>query len=77
MFPVLFTLNSGTNSIFMYTVDRKSGNLTLLSNTQSPRENDAPRHVIISPDGGVLYSVTEHSGFPYVFIFFSEKIIAS
>lgn len=60
----------------MYTVDHKSGNLTLLSNTQSPRENDAPRQVIISPDGKVLYSVTEHSESPYISIFFSDRINA-
>ena len=30
----------GTNSIRMYTVDRKSGHLTLLSDTKSPKEHD-------------------------------------
>jgi carboxy-cis,cis-muconate cyclase len=45
----------------MYAVDRKSGHLTLLSDTKSPRENDAPRHAIVEPGGRFLYSVTEHS----------------
>jgi carboxy-cis,cis-muconate cyclase len=45
----------------MYNVDHKSGHLSLLSDTKSPREHDGPRHVVISPDGRVLYSVTEHS----------------
>jgi carboxy-cis,cis-muconate cyclase len=45
----------------MYSVDHKSGHLSLLSDTKSPREHDGPRHVVISPDGRVLYSVTEHS----------------
>ena len=45
----------------MYTVNRDSGYLTLLSDTQSPRENDGPRHVVVSPNGKFLYSVTEHS----------------
>ena len=49
----------------MYTVDRKSGHLTLLSDTKSPREHDGPRHVVVSLDGGILYSVTEHSESQY------------
>jgi len=57
----------GTNSISMYTVDRKSGLLTLLSHTKSPRDHDGPRHVVVSPDGNVLYSVTEHTSFVDVY----------
>ena len=62
--PLLITLllnYRGTNSIHMYTVSRQSGHLDLLSITISPRPGDGPRHVIVSPDGNVLYSVTEHS----------------
>ena len=48
----------------MYTVDRKSGHLTLLSDTKSPREHAGPPYVF-SPDGGILYSITEHSESQY------------
>jgi len=51
----------------MYNVDHKSGHLSLLSDTKSPREHDGPRHVVISPDGRVLYSVTEHTSFVDVY----------
>ena len=51
----------------MYTVDRTTGHLTLLSDTKSPRAHDGPRHVVVSPDGKVLYSVTEHSPPPFPF----------
>ncbi|THH18830.1 hypothetical protein EW146_g2239 [Bondarzewia mesenterica] len=53
----------GTNTINMYAVDRDSGQLTLLSENQSPRSGDGPRHVVVSLDGSVLYSVTEHTNF--------------
>jgi carboxy-cis,cis-muconate cyclase len=52
---------SGTNSILMYDVDDESGRLTMLSETRSPRENDGPRHAIVSPNGTILYCITEHS----------------
>jgi len=51
----------------MYTVDRQSGQMTLLSDTQSPRQQDGPRHVVVSLNGNVLYSVTEHSSFVDVY----------
>jgi len=61
----------GTNSICMYTVDRKSGHLTLLSDTKSPKEHDGPQHVIVSPEGGISYSITEHSESQYYFVSYS------
>jgi carboxy-cis,cis-muconate cyclase len=53
----------------MYSVDRKSGRLTLLADVKSPRENDAPRHAIASPDGKLLYCVTEHSEVYHGFLY--------
>jgi len=47
----------------MYSVDRTTGHLTLLSENKSPREHDGPRHLVVSPDGKILYSVTEHTSF--------------
>jgi len=47
----------------MYKLDPASGHLTPLSETKSPRENDGPRHAIVSPDGTILYCVTEHTSF--------------
>ena len=45
----------------MYTVHRKTGQLTLCSEAQSSRKGDGPQHVIVSPDAKFLYSVTKHS----------------
>jgi carboxy-cis,cis-muconate cyclase len=45
----------------MYSVDRTTGQLMLLSDTPSPRAHDGPRHVVVAPNGKTLYSVTEHS----------------
>ena len=45
----------------MYSVDRATGQLILLSDTPSPRAHDGPRHVVVAPNGKTLYSVTEHS----------------
>lgn len=50
----------------MYSVDRTTGQLTFLSDNRSSREHDGPRHVAVSPDGNMLYSVTEHSNFQFL-----------
>lgn len=67
----------GTNSICMYAVDRTTGQLTLLSDNKSPREHDGPRHVAVSPDGNVLYSVTEHSKFQFLMCALHDVLIPS
>ncbi|KAF7976243.1 hypothetical protein HWV62_7282 [Athelia sp. TMB] len=57
----------GTNSIWAYTVDPASGALNLASETLSPRPHDGPRHVVVSSDGSMLYSITEHTSFVDVY----------
>ncbi|KAF8329152.1 Lactonase, 7-bladed beta-propeller-domain-containing protein [Cantharellus anzutake] len=62
-----FVPHLGRNSIWMYKLDRLSGKLTFLSENKSPREGDAPRHVIPSSNEKYLYSVTEHTSFVDVY----------
>ena len=55
----------GSNSIQMFAVDRQTGHLAFISDNESPRAGDGPRHVVVSSDGNMLYSVTEHSRLSY------------
>ncbi|CAD6943433.1 unnamed protein product [Tilletia laevis] len=57
----------GRNAILTYRRDPADGTLTFLSETTSPRGGDGPRHVVPSPDGRWIYSVTEHTSFVDVF----------
>ncbi|KAF8323312.1 3-carboxy-cis,cis-mucoante lactonizing enzyme [Clavulina sp. PMI_390] len=58
-----FVPHLGTNSIWIYQLDAASGKLDLLSEVQSIREHDAPRHALPHPNGRYLYVVTEHTSF--------------
>ncbi|RDB26645.1 Muconate cycloisomerase 1 [Hypsizygus marmoreus] len=56
----------GTDSIEMYTRDIRTGLLSHIYTSPSPRgpnAHDGPRHVKIHPNGKILYSVTEHTNF--------------
>jgi carboxy-cis,cis-muconate cyclase len=57
----------GRNSILTYKQDSERGSLDLLSETSMISEGDGPRHVVPSPDGKYVYSVTEHTSFVDVF----------
>jgi len=66
-----FLYPRGRNSILVYKQDPSSGLLELLSECQSPREGDGPRHVVPSPDGKWVFTVTEHTS--YLDVFAIEK----
>ncbi|KAJ8490031.1 hypothetical protein ONZ45_g13350 [Pleurotus djamor] len=51
----------GTNSIEVYR--RTSALLKHVGTTVSPREHDGPRHLVVSPNGLKLYSITEHTNY--------------
>lgn len=58
---LVLSSRSGHNSIFMYNV-LEDGTLDLIADCPSFGDgHDGPRHVVPSPDGSVLYAVTEHS----------------
>jgi len=58
-----FVPHLGSNKIYMYALERDTGFLVVLSQNESPREGDGPRHVVVSPDGKLLYSIAEHTNF--------------
>ncbi|KAE8221671.1 hypothetical protein CF319_g5002 [Tilletia indica] len=62
-----FVADLGRNAILTYRRDPSDGTLTFLTETASPREGDGPRHVVPSPDGRWVFSVTEHTSFVDVF----------
>ncbi|KDN52414.1 3-carboxy-cis,cis-mucoante lactonizing enzyme [Tilletiaria anomala UBC 951] len=64
---VAYVADLGRNAILAYKVDKKDGTLQLLSETRSPRQGDGPRHVVPSPDGKLIFSVTEHTSYVDVF----------
>ncbi|ORY90131.1 Lactonase, 7-bladed beta-propeller-domain-containing protein [Leucosporidium creatinivorum] len=62
-----FVPHLGHNSIFMYNV-LDDGTLDLIADCPSFGDgHDGPRHVVPSPDGSVLYAVTEHTSFVDVY----------
>ncbi|KAL9932628.1 hypothetical protein V8E36_008327 [Tilletia maclaganii] len=62
-----FVADLGRNAILTYRREYDTGRLDLLSETPSPREGDGPRHVVPTPEGDFLLSVTEHTSFVDVF----------
>ncbi len=56
----LYGSNRGHNSIVIYSVDGKSGQLTLVGN--EPTRGDFPRNFMITPDGHWLYVANQNSG---------------
>lgn len=62
-----FIADVGRNSILTYKQDSEQGTLQLLSETFMISEGDGPRHVVPSPDGQFVYSVTEHTSYVDVF----------
>lgn len=62
-----FVADVGRNSILTYTQDPMTGALSLLGETAMPAEKDGPRHVVPSPCGRLVFSVTEHTSFVDVF----------
>ncbi|PWN54328.1 3-carboxy-cis,cis-mucoante lactonizing enzyme [Violaceomyces palustris] len=58
-----YVADLGRNAILVYLRDPWTGLLTLLSECPSPRPGDGPRHVVPSPDGLWVFSVTEHTSF--------------
>lgn len=52
----------GANAIWVHQPSAVGdGTLELLTKVVSPREQDGPRHAVVSRDGKALYAVTEHS----------------
>ncbi|PWN36497.1 3-carboxy-cis,cis-mucoante lactonizing enzyme [Meira miltonrushii] len=62
-----FIADVGRNSILTYKQDSETGMLHLLTETFMVSEGDGPRHVVPSPDGQYVYSVTEHTSFVDVY----------
>ncbi|PWN29598.1 3-carboxy-cis,cis-mucoante lactonizing enzyme [Jaminaea rosea] len=58
-----YVAHLGRNSILVYSVDPRSGQLTLQSEAHSPEAGDGPRHAVASRDGKWVFAVTEHTSY--------------
>lgn len=52
--------SSGANAIWVHQT-QPDGTLSLVKEVKSIREEDGPRHAVVSENGKCVYSVTEHS----------------
>ncbi|CAO1628239.1 unnamed protein product [Parajaminaea phylloscopi] len=58
-----YVADLGRNAILVYARDSLTGAITLRSQASAPHDHDGPRHVVPSPDGRWVFSVTEHTSF--------------
>lgn len=59
----LYVADIGRNCVWMYHVDPESGLLKEASKNIAKRGHDGPRHTWPHPNGRIVYSLQEHSGY--------------
>lgn len=58
-----YVADLGRNAILVYSRDNQTGRVQFESQANALGEHDGPRHVVPSPDGRWVFSVTEHTSY--------------